>query len=159
MYISLKSEKKEKNLCGKSLILLSMFHEMTYMLSCRVMGRIKYSSFFKYRRDCNEEVGEYFEELLLGRKKRYRYSKGNKIAFTTINLIPLKNVRYINNIKNYELNYNRFRNAFVKLHKSNPVGGKEKENVEYIKFYKNNINSHISKNTSEFFFPFKRKMF
>ena len=159
MYTLLKSEKKEKNLCGKCLILLSMFHEMTYMLSCRVMGRIKYSSFFKCRRDCNEEVGEYFEELLLGRKKRHRYSKGNKIAFITINLIPMKNVRYINNLKNYELNYNRFRNAFIKLYKSNPVGGKEKENIEYIKFYKNNINSHISKNTKEFFFPFKKKMF
>ena len=159
IYILLTSKKKEKNICGKGLLLLSMFHEITYMLSCRVIGRINYSSFFKCRRDSNEEVGEYFEELFLGRKKRHRYSKGNKIAYTTINLIPIKNVRYLINIKNYGLNYIRFKNAFIKLYKSNLVGGKEKENIEYIKFYKNNINSHLSKNTNEFFFPFKKKLF
>lgn len=158
MYDLMVSDKKERNLFGKAKILLTMFHEMTYMLSTRVMGRIKYLSFFKCRRDCIEEVGEYLEELLLGRKKRHRYSKGNKIAFTTVNLLPIKNIRYINNLKNYELNYNRFRNAFVKLHKTNPIGGKDKEYVEYMKYYKNNINSILSKNTSEFFFPFRRKM-
>ena len=159
MYDLMKSDKKDRNLFGRSQILLTMFHEMTYMLSTRVMGRIKYLSFFKCRKDSIEEVGEYLEELLLGRKKRYRYSKGCKIAFTTVNLLPIKNVRYINNLKNYDLNYIRFKNAFVKLHKSNPVGGKDKEYIEYMKYYKLNINSKLSKNTSEFFFPFKRKMF
>ena len=153
------SDKKEKSLFGRSKILLTMFHEMSYMLSTRVIGRIKYISFFKCRRDSIEEVGEYLEELLLGRKKRFRYSKGNKIAYTTVNLIPLKNARYINNVKNYELNYIRFKNAFVKLHQTSLVGGKEKEYIDYMKFYKNNINSNLSKNTSELFFPFKRKMF
>ena len=157
IYALLKSEKREKNICGKGLLLLSMFHEISYMISCRVIGRINYSSFFKCRRDSNEEVGEYFEELLFGRKKRHRYSKGNKIAFTTINLIPIKNVRYIINLKNYELNYIRFKNAFFKLYKLNSAEGKE--NIDYIKFNKNNINSHISKNTNEFFFPYKKKMF
>lgn len=157
IYTLLKSEKREKNICGKGLLLLSMFHEISYMISCRVIGRINYSSFFKCRRDSNEEVGEYFEELLFGRKKRHRYSKGNKIAFTTINLIPTKNVRYIINLKNYELNYIRFKNAFFKLYKLNSAEGKE--NIDYIKFNKNNINSHISKNTNEFFFPYKKKMF
>ena len=158
IYDLMKSKIKEKIQFGKCQLLLSIFHEMANLLAFKIMGAVKIYSFFKSRKDITEEVGEYFEEILLGRKKRQRVTQGKKITYTTMNVFSLKNAKYINNLKNYPVNYTRFNKAFLKIYKENPISSKDVENETCMKYQKTNFNTPLAKNKIEFFFPFRRKL-
>ena len=159
-FFDLMNDKKDKIQFGMCFFLLSVFHEMAFLLAIKLIKNLNFSIYYKNRKDIIETLGEHFEEILLGRKKRQREIKGKKIFYTTFGLLPLKNVKYITNYKNYIVEYNRFRRSFVKLHNDTPITTGDKIDINFIKYEKNDLNytkinlkEGVYNNTKKFPFP------
>jgi len=159
-FFDLMNDKKDKIQFGMCFFLLSVFHEMAFLLAVKLIKNLNFSIYYKNRKDIIETLGEHFEEILLGRKKRQREIKGKKIFYTTFGLLPLKNVKYITNYKNYIVEYNRFRRSFVKLHNDTPITTGDKIDINFIKYEKNDLNytkinlkEGVYNNTKKFPFP------
>ena len=159
-FLDLMKSKKDKIRFGMCYFLLSIFHEIGFLLAVKLINKLNIRKYYKNRKDIIETVGINLEENLLGRKKRVREIGGRKIYYTTFGLLPLKNVKYIANYKNYIIEYNRFRRQFVKMHNENPITIKHKMYVDYIKYEKNDLNYNkinlkdtLYNNTKKFPFP------
>ena len=139
-FFDLMNGKKDKIQFGVCYFLLSIFHEMGFLLAVKLIHKLNLRKYYKNRRDIIETVGEHLEESLLGRKKRMREIGGRKIYYTTFGLLPLKNVKYIANYKIYIIEFNRCRRQFVKMHNENPITMQHKNFVDYIKYEKNDLN-------------------
>ena len=159
-FLDLMKSKKDKIQFGMCYFLLSVFHEMAFLLVVKLINKLNIRKYYTNRKDIIETVGINLEENLLGRKKRMREIGGRKIYYTTFGLLPLKNVKYIANYKNYIIEFNRFRRQFVKMHNENPITMQHKMYVDYIKYEKNDLNYNkinlkdtLYNNTKKFPFP------
>ena len=147
---------KDKPQFGRCLIILTIIHEITFMLTTMTIKKLNPATYFKYRKQILEDSGEYLEDTLLGKKKKTRNFKGKKIVYSNLGLLPLKNVKFINNTKNYSMDYIRFRRAFVKIHSDNPITSGDKLNIDYIKFQKIDLNYSNTEYKKDLFYIFRQ---
>ena len=65
--------------------------------------------------------------------------KGKKRFHTTFSQLPMKNVRYINNFKYYNDDYNRFRKNFELMYNDFHMNSGDKPNNYFFKYEKNDL--------------------
>ena len=138
-FFDLMNSQKEKIQIGSCNFLLSIFHEMAFLLSIKLINNLNLYSYYKYRKDIIEQTGEKLEEILLGRKRKMATIKGKKMFYTNFAQLPMKNVRYINNFKYYNNDYNRFRKNFELMYNDFHMNSGDKPDKNYFKYTKNDL--------------------
>lgn len=139
-FFDLMNSQKEKIQIGSCNFLLSIFHEMAFLLTIKLINNLNMFNYYKYRKDIIEQTGEKLEELLLGRKRKSVNIKGKEIVYTNFSQLPMKNVRYINNFKVYNNDYNRYRKNFELMYNDFHMNSGDKPDNYYFKYKKNDLN-------------------
>ena len=139
-FFDLMNSQKEKIQIGSCNFLLSIFHEMAFLLTIKLINNLNIFNYYKYRKDIIEQTGEKLEELLLGRKRKSVNIKGKEIVYTNYTQLPMKNVRYINNFKVYNNDYNRYRKNFELMYNDFHMNSGDKPDSNYFKYKKNDLN-------------------
>ena len=139
-FFDLMNSQKEKIQIGSCNFLLSIFHEMAFLLTIKLINNLNIFNYYKYRKDIIEQTGEKLEELLLGRKRKSVNIKGKEIVYTNYTQLPMKNVRYINNFKVYNNDYNRYRKNFELMYNDFHMNSGDKPDNYYFKYKKNDLN-------------------
>ena len=139
-FFDLMNSQKEKIQIGSCNFLLSIFHEMAFLLTIKLINNLNTFNYYKYRKDIIEQTGEKLEELLLGRKRKSVNIKGKEIVYTNYTQLPMKNVRYINNFKVYNNDYNRYRKNFELMYNDFHMNSGDKPDNNYFKYKKNDLN-------------------
>ena len=139
-FFDLMNSQKEKIQIGSCNFLLSIFHEMAFLLTIKLINNLNTFNYYKYRKDIIEQTGEKLEELLLGRKRKSVNIKGKEIVYTNYTQLPMKNVRYINNFKVYNNDYNRYRKNFELMYNDFHMNSGDKPDNYYFKYKKNDLN-------------------
>ena len=139
-FFDLMNSQKEKIQIGSCNFLLSIFHEMAFLLTIKLINNLNIFNYYKYRKDIIEQTGEKLEELLLGRKSKSVNIKGKEIVYTNYTQLPMKNVRYINNFKVYNNDYNRYRKNFELMYNDFHMNSGDKPDNNYFKYKKNDLN-------------------
>ena len=139
-FFDLMNAQKEKIQIGSCNFLLSIFHEMAFLLAIKLINNLNIFNYYKYRKDIIEQTGEKLEELLLGRKRKIVNIKGKEIIYTNFSQLPMKNVRYINNFKVYNNDYNLYRKNFELMYNDFHMNSGDKPDNYYFKYKKNDLN-------------------
>ena len=139
-FFDLMNSQKEKIQIGSCNFLLSIFHEMAFILAIKLLNNLNIFNYYKYRKDIIEQTGEKLEELLLGRKRKIVNIQGKEIIYTNFSQLPMKNVRYINNFKCYNNDYNRYRKNFELMYNDFHMNSGDKPDNNYFKYKKNDLN-------------------